>query len=224
MTGRSKRLEYRIVGHAVFPTFGLAQPLADGAAFTGAGYAPLFDPNLYSRFFVGRYSPHADQASVDRHIDTLRQLGSTEVATLPIEIDRLHQIDWLPVSAAVSLGGLALLAVAHALVTAVRRRRRELGLLKTLGFERSQVRATVAWQATMLGLVGLIVGIPIGVLTGDLIWRLVAESLGVAVVSTIPLLGILLVIPCTLALVNLIAFLPTRTAARTRPGVALRSE
>ena len=72
----------------------------------------------------------------------------------------------------------------------------------------------------MLGLVGLIVGIPIGVLTGDLIWRLVAESLGVAVVSTIPLLGILLVIPCTLALVNLIGFLPARTAARTRPGVA----
>ncbi len=49
VAGRSATLDYRIVGTAVFPSLGQAQPLADGAAFTGAGYAPLFDQNLFTR-------------------------------------------------------------------------------------------------------------------------------------------------------------------------------
>ena len=119
---------------------------------------------------------------------------------------------------------LALLAVGHALVTGVRRRRRELALFKIVGFNRRQVRATVAWQATALGAVGLVVGIPIGVLVGRFVWRLVAEGLGVTTQAAIPALVVLVTIPAAIALVNLIAFLPTCAAARIRPAVALRSE
>ena len=119
---------------------------------------------------------------------------------------------------------LALLAVGHALVTSVRRRRRELAVLKTLGFDRRQVRATIAWQATTLAIVGLVIGIPAGIIIGNLVWRLVADGLGVAANASIPLLAILLTIVCAIAAVNLIAFFPARAAARTRPAVTLRSE
>ena len=112
----------------------------------------------------------------------------------------------------------------HALVTAVRRRGRELALLKTLGFTRRQVHATVAWQATTLGIVGLVVGIPGGVIVGRTLWRVVANGLGVTAATAIPATALLLCIPCALALVNLIAFFPARTAGRTSPAVALRSE
>lgn len=123
------------------------------------------------------------------------------------------------------LGALALVAVGHALVTGVRRRRRELALLKTLGFDRGQVRATVAWQATTLAAVGLVVGIPIGLIVGSVVWRLVAEGLGgVSTTATVPALVVFLVIPAVLLLVNLTAYFPARTAAQTRPAVALRSE
>ena len=130
----------------------------------------------------------------------------------------------LPAILGALLGGLALLAVGHALVTAVRRRRRDLALLKTLGFDRAQVRATIAWQATTLATVGLVVGIPAGLIVGRLVWRLVADGLGVSTTATIPTLALLLAIPAVLALVNLIAFFPARAAAQTRPAVALRSE
>jgi len=40
----------------------------------------------------------------------------------------------------------------------------------------------------------------------------------------VPALLVLAQIPIVLILVNLIAFLPARTAARTRPSAALRSE
>ena len=83
----------------------------------------------------------------------------------------MRGIDWFPPVLAVLIAVLALVAVGHALVTTAHRRRSELALLKTLGFERGQVRATLAWQATTLAIVGLAVGIPAGVFVGNVVWR-----------------------------------------------------
>ena len=215
---------YRIVGQVVFPMLSQTQALAEGAAFTGSGFAPLFDQDNYYRYLLGTFAPGADRSAVEHRIDAIRQLDPPVTPSLPVEIDRLHQINWFPVTLAALLVGLALIAVAHALVTAVRRRRRDLALLKTLGFTRRQVRTTVAWQASTLGAVGLVVGIPLGLLVGTIVWRLVTDGLGVSTTPSIPMLAVLLTIPAVLALVNLIAYVPTRTAARTQPALALRTE
>jgi ABC-type lipoprotein release transport system permease subunit len=106
----------------------------------------------------------------------------------------------------------------------VRRRRRELALLKTLGFTRRQVHATVAWQATTLAVVGLTLGIPGGLLLGTYVWHRVANNVGVTTTAAVSVLAILLTIPIALALINVLAYLPGRAAAHTRPAVALRSE
>jgi ABC-type antimicrobial peptide transport system permease subunit len=223
--GPNGAAEYRIVGRAVFPVLGDPQPLADGAAFTGAGLTRVFDSNAASnRFIVGRFAPASDRAAVERRIAALPGLRAAGGAMLPVEVSRIHQINWLPTTIALLLGALALLAVGHALVTTVRRRSRELALLKTLGFTRHQVHATVAWQATTLGIVGLAVGIPGGVIVGRTLWKAVANGLGVAPATEIPAIALLLTIPCAIVLVNLIAFFPARAAGRTSPAVALRSE
>jgi ABC-type lipoprotein release transport system permease subunit len=222
--GPNKTTEYRIVGRAVFPTIA-GKPLADGAAFTGAGLSNIFDSNSSSsRYLLGRFAPGSDRVEVEQRIDALPALGRAAGPTLPVEIDRVRQVDWLPATLAVLVGGLALLAIGHALVTAIRRRRRELALLKTLGFERRQVRATIAWQATTLAAVGLVVGIPAGLIVGRVVWRLVGDGLGVSTHASMPALALILIVPVALALVNLLALLPARSAARTRPAVALRSE
>ena len=101
---------------------------------------------------------------------------------------------------------------------------RELAVLKTLGFNRRQVRATVAWQAMTLATVGLLIGIPAGLLVGSVVWRAVADGLGVTTTPFVPALGFVLTIPAVLAGVNLIGFFPGRAAARTRPAVALATE
>ena len=77
----------------------------------------------------------------------------------------------------------------HVLLTGVRRRRRDLALLKTLGFARSQVLGVVAPAA-----------------------------------ATVPLTAVLIAIPVTLLVANLIAAWPGWTAARLRPALALRTE
>ena len=223
-TGPNAKHEYLIVGQAAFPAIGQIQPLADGAAFTGPGFAPLFDPNNYSRYFLGQFTPNANRAAVMHWIATNPDLSAATVPSLPVEISRIHQIDWLPTTVAVLLAVLALIAVGHALVTAVGRRRRELALLKTLGFKRRQVRTTIAWQATTLATIGVLIGVPTGLIAGRLVWRLIANNLGVTNTATIPTLALALLIPATIALVNLVAFLPARSAAHTRPAITLRSE
>jgi hypothetical protein len=224
VAGRSTTLEYRIVGTVVFPSLAQAQPLADGAAFTGEGYAPVFDQNLFTRSFVGRVAPGADRSTIERRIMTTPQLAPAVGPAVPTEVGRLHEIRWLPVTLAVLVVSLALLAVGHALVTGVRRHRREFAILKTLGFTPSQVRATVAWQATTMATVGLVIGIPIGIIVGELLWRRVAAGLGVSANAPFSTATVLLIVPAVIALVNLAALLPARAAAHVHPAAALRTE
>jgi ABC-type lipoprotein release transport system permease subunit len=122
---------------------------------------------------------------------------------------------------------LALLAVGtltHVLLTGVRRRRRDLAVLKTLGLTRTQVIRMVSWQASALAVAALLAGLPLGVLAGRWSWDLFAGSVGVARQAEVPVPLVLLTIPAALLLANLIAAIPGWAAAKSRPALALRSE
>jgi ABC-type lipoprotein release transport system permease subunit len=215
---------YRIVGETVFPRLADPQPLADGAWFTQAGLAPVqTSSENFIRFVVMRFAPGADRAGIAQRLAHQQNIGMVEGSIRPVEIDRLEQISWFPAVLAGLLALLALIAVAHALITGTRRRRRDLAVLKTLGFDRTQLRTAIAWEATAIALVALVVGVPFGLLLGNAIWRLVADGLGVATVVAAPPL-ILLLVPAVIVLVNVIAYIPARAAARTRPALALRTE
>jgi hypothetical protein len=221
---RSGSRDYRIVGRATFPTVAPAEPLADGVALTGAGYAPLFDQNIFLRVFVGRFAPGADRADVARRSAALGQFAPLSTPSVPTEIDRLRQVDWLPVALAALLGLLALVAVTHALVVGARRRNRDLALLKALGFTRGDVRATVAWQASTLAAVGLVAGIPVGLFVGGLVWRRVADGLGVTVATAVPVVALVVLSIVAFVVVNAVALVPARVASRLIPAAALRAE
>ncbi len=215
---------YRIVGRVVLPTIDSLQPIADGAAFTGTGLLALrATGENETDYRLVRFTPHTDVVVAGRRIAALPSVTNVRRGTTPVEVTRLQKIDRIPVALAALLAVLAAIAIGHAVVTAVRLRRRELALLKTLGFTRREVGATVAWQASVLATVGLVLGIPIGLIVGRVAWRLVADSLGIATEVSTPLVALALLVPCTLLLTSLIALFPARSAARTRPAVALRS-
>ena len=219
--------KYLIVGRIVLPSVSSdeLQPMADAASFTSTGLRPILEPeeNQTHNLLV-KEAPGADHAAVIHRLEAIKFAENTNGPTTPVEISRLQKIGWFPPTLAAVLAVLALLAVGHALVTSVRRRRRELALFKTIGFSRRQVRATVVWQATTLAVVGVVIGIPTGLVIGRAVWNLVANGLGVSPVTTVPTLDLILTAIAALVLVNLIAFFPARAAARTRPAVALRSE
>jgi ABC-type antimicrobial peptide transport system permease subunit len=119
---------------------------------------------------------------------------------------------------------MAVATLAHTLLTSVRRRRRDLAVLKVLGFVRSQVSATVAWQSSVIAAVAVVIGLPLGTASGRWAWHLFAGELGVPAQPTTPVLAAALLVAATLLLANLVAAVPARLAARTHPSVILRAE
>ena len=90
---------------------------------------------------------------------------------------------------AVLAGGLAAGAVAGlglTLVASVRRRRRDFALLKTLGFTRGQLAGAVAWQSTVIAVIGLVIGVPVGIAAGRWLWLLFAHELSAVPDPTVP--------------------------------------
>ena len=112
----------------------------------------------------------------------------------------------------------------HLLLVSVARRRRETGLLKSLGFIRRQVAAAVCWQASTVALVGIVVGAPIGIAVGRVLWRVFATNFGVVPVPVVPLLTLAALAVGVLAAANVLAAVPALTAARSHPGPLLRAE
>jgi ABC-type antimicrobial peptide transport system permease subunit len=233
VSNRTGSHQYRVVGELVLPQIkdGDVQPLADGAAFTQSGMKPLTDDSA-TRYLVGRYAPGVDRARVEKAIAAIPEFGRqggfltdrVGNASVPPEIDRIRTVNWLPPTLGALTALLALIAVGQGLVSSVRRRRHEFAVLKALGFQPRQVEGTVAWQASTIAVVGIVLGIPLGILVGRLAWEVVADSLGIAAGPITPLLALAVLLPIAVLLVNLIGFVPGRAAARTSPAVALASE
>jgi hypothetical protein len=117
------------------------------------------------------------------------------------------------------LFGLATLV--HLLLVSVARRRPELGLLKALGFVRRQVAFSVLWQATTVALVGIIIGVPVGIATGRLIWQAFAANLGVVPVTVVTAWVIAAIALGSVLAANGLAIGPSLAAARSRPASLL---
>jgi hypothetical protein len=142
----------------------------------------------------------------------------------PAAISELRQVRRLPVALGVFLMLLAVGAVGHALATAVRRRRVEVAVLRALGMTRWQSRGVVITQASLLALVGVAFGAPLGVALGRMVWRVVADYTPLQYHSPLAVWALLLVGPLALLVANLLAAWPGHQAARLRIGHVLRAE
>lgn len=112
----------------------------------------------------------------------------------------------------------------HVLVVSVTRRRREMGLLKALGFVRWQVASMMWWQTTTVALVGILVGGPAGIAIGRLVWQAFAGTIGVVAVPVVTIGVITAVAIGTLVVANLLVVGPALAAARYSPARLLRTE
>ena len=142
----------------------------------------------------------------------------------PAEIVNYRSTGATPGVLASGLAVAAVVALGLTLMSSVRRRRRELALLKTLGFTERQLAATVSWQASVAAVVGVVVGVPLGIALGRWLWILFAHEIYAVSDPTVPVLQIVLVAVAALVLANVVAALPGRAAARIPTAVLLRAE
>jgi hypothetical protein len=225
----------RITGRPVLPDFErggfTATDLGTGAVTTTALLHPSTLPSgkAYD-FFLVRYRTGADveasQTGVEHALRPIcgRAVCNFYVDRRPNEVNAYNQVTWTPLLLAGLLALLATLALGHSLITFVRRRRHDIGILKTFGFTRRQIAVTVIWQANALGLMGLVLGIPLGVGAGRWVWKAFAGQLGVAPDPLIPVAAVALVVLSTLILANGVAAVPAWMAGRLRAAPVLRTE
>jgi hypothetical protein len=142
----------------------------------------------------------------------------------PAEIVNYRSIGATPTLLVSGLALGAVSALALTLVTSVRRRRRDLALLKSLGFTQRQLGAAVAWQASVNAAVGIAIGVPVGIIVGRWLWVLFARQIYAVPEPTVPVVSVILVGIGALALANVVAAIPARVAARTPTALMLRAE
>ena len=244
-------LKVVIAGTATLPAIGGASNFADHPSMGAGGVlsdhiSPAFiraaqspDPNLNGpglvfvrlrngvRAAVGqadmnRMATLADKvfaADPNTTGDSVEVLGVQH----PAEIVNYQSTGATPVVLAAGLAVGAIFALALTLIASVRRRRRDLALLKMLGFTARQLVATIAWQASVIAVIAVIIGVPIGIAAGRQLWTLFARNINAVPQPTVPV-SLILVAAGTLIIANLVAAIPARIAARTPAALVLRTE
>lgn len=117
------------------------------------------------------------------------------------------------------LVGIAGLGVV--MVRAVRERRREIGVLRSLGFQSRTVRRSFVLEATFVAMEGTLIGVVLALVTAFNVMSN-TEAFGEHANFIIPWGGLAGIILGTLVASLLATAAPTRAAARIRPAVALR--
>ena len=232
LTGGTTAMPVTVTGIGFVPA-GPHNEYSDGAWLTPAGYQRIFRGAHYPFKFhtaVLTLRPDADVQAVARRLNAAAaavkggQAFTFTPPAPPPEVLQLRDVAVLPLALAAFLTLLALAAVGHALSIGVRRRRHELAVLRALGLTRRQSRLVITTQASLLALIGLAVGIPLGVALGRILWRAAANMAPLAYHPPVALWALLLIAPVALVAANLLAAWPAERAARLRTGQILRTE
>ena len=234
--GGSRTSSFRVVGTTTFPPDFGAGGLGTGALFTFGGYfaaqcAPgpahatclkavaSNNPGVY----LLRFAPGAEgRAALSRLV---REYGSkVNFPVTPANLINFGEAVNFPLILGLVLIVFGLATLVHALVVSVTRRRRETGLLKALGFVRRQIAFAVSWQTTTVAFVGIVLGVPVGIVLGRVIWQAFAGNLGVLPESVTTVWAIVALAGGALVVANVLAVGPAVVASRSRLAALLRSE
>jgi hypothetical protein len=211
----------RVVGRVAIPSFPFGvNPQGEGFAMSLGTFNRFIPDEGGCCFALFKPGTDRDRALAEATSKGYQLFFSNQRA----DLNTLGQLGDAPLVLAGFFGLVGLAVLAHTLVTAIRRRRRDLAVLKTLGFLRAQARRAVAVQASTIAAFALLIGIPAGVMLGRWGWRFFALSFGVQPVSITPAWFLAGLIPAVIFFANLVAIPPARAAASTKPALVLRSE
>lgn len=234
-TGGTRTLPFRVVGLISFPIVGDVGGLGSGALFTLGGYEDAVCPVGPTRArclegvlmnsnagYLTSVKPGPQQQATINHLLDEYQSGVT-LAVIPTSLVNFGEAVNFPLIFGIALAVFGAATLAHFLVMSVSRRRREIGLLKALGFVNRQVAAAVFWQATTFATIGVVVGVPVGVAIGRLVWTTFATNLGAIPVVVVRGPVIVILAAAVVVISGLLAIAPAMAARRSKPGELLRA-
>lgn len=174
------------------------------------GYVALdnVDPQTFSEHLVRTY--RANGAEVEPFSVIVANMAATE--------SQFFQLarGYLGLGLIAGVAGLAVV-----MVRAVRERRRQIGVLRALGFMPARVGASFLIEAGFVALEGIVIGVVLATITA---YNLVTSTtiLGTALPFSVSELEVLQLVLATLAVSLLATLVPAYRASRIKPAVALR--
>ena len=221
--------DFIVVGTVVVPPNSDTTRLGSGGVVTREGELRMVPegytgiPPLTDAYFT--FAPGVDhRKALARIVERTKNGYDLQTPAQPTDLVNFGQVQNLPLLLAGLVALLAAATLAQTLVTSIRRRRRDLAILKMLGFVPGQVRWAIAWQATTFVSAALLVGLPVGVVAGRIVWTAFSNQLGTPPEPVTPLIQLLLTVPAAVLLANVVAAAPAVIAGRMKPATALRAE
>jgi hypothetical protein len=143
---------------------------------------------------------------------------------VPAQVAEIGDLRHLPVLLGLFLALLGVGATAHSLAVGVRRRNRDVAVMRALGASEWQCRGLVLTQVVIVAVVGVVVGLPLGLALGRALWRATAASTPLAYRAPLAPWALLLVAPAAVAIGVVLAAWPAHRAATAPLVPALRAE
>jgi predicted lysophospholipase L1 biosynthesis ABC-type transport system permease subunit len=205
---------------------------------SGYDHGAWVPPAAYDRLFTG-FKEHTGLIALRPGVEPATALARLEKVAgdaaggqntliitpfVPQQIAEINALRNLPVVLGMFLAVLAVGATAHALTAGVRRRHGDLAVLRALGTTRWQCRVVVLTQVTVIAVIGLMFGIPLGLALGRALWHVTASYTPLSYQAPFASSALLLVAPVTLLIAALLAVWPGHRITRLPIGQALRTE
>jgi putative ABC transport system permease protein len=218
--GRSLRsTELRVVGIGVGPTLE-GESLGRSVVLAPEGFERLAE----SQPFVGalvRVGRGHDRAGT---LDELAARYEIARAVPPAEVANLDDLSRLPEAISLFVGVVAFGALALGVTSHVRRRSRDVAILRTIGFTPRQSLRAIALSGLVVAAIGLVAGVCAGLVIGRVVWASVAGATGVATDFALPVATVGSVVPLVALSAVGLAVLAARRAASVHPARVLMAE
>jgi hypothetical protein len=223
LSGPGASADYEITGLIVPPLIRGNDLIGEGGLVTSAGYRRL-DPEAVPQSAAFRLRPDAPPAAVERLSVVFGAPPEEAGVSRPPAIRNEARITYVPFVLAVLLAALAVLLVTTGAYTAVRHRNHEVAVLRTLGAERNWLVRVMNWLAVASTLVPAVIGVPLGVIAGGLVFRAYADDLGTVNRAAEPFVIVALGLAVLVLLAAVAATVAGRSARRLVPARLLHVE
>jgi hypothetical protein len=175
LTGDGSRMALTVTGLA-FLAESPENSHASGGWVTREGFDRLFDDYLVAAGLVEVRPGVSPRVVLQRLNRVLTAVGPPlDQAPPPRRLREIQQVRALPDALGAFLTLLAIGALAHVLFTTVQRRRKDFAVMRALGMTPRQARIAILTQATVLAVVGLLFGVPIGLTLARWLWRIFSD-------------------------------------------------
>lgn len=212
-----------VVGEVVVPTE--SDDPGNGIVFTPEGFQDLAGEFFEQRLLLV-YPPGTDQTEIATALEADYPVEFSSYS-YPIPPETLSQFDRMRptlLALAIFMGLLGVIGLLHFLLLSTRRRGSDVAVLKAMGFVRRQVRGVVIWQAATVAILGVVIGVPLGMIVGRWAWVAAVDQIGIVDTPTMPWAVGAVVALVAVSGAAALALIPGWWAARRSPADGLRAE